>query len=123
MMDRLYIIAMAVVIVERRRLFGRRNGQQWLHCHKSIYRGVRSHRMHETSLLNFKLRHFFLFGQSDLLLALEHPHSSQIYFSDRAQVVHRKMMKLGLASLTSWPATIMTAPHSAQTGFFPVSKG
>jgi hypothetical protein len=51
------------------------------------------------------------------------PHSSQIYFSDRPQRLHRKVMKPGLVSLTSCPATIMSVPQSRHAGSSPVSKG
>ena len=46
--------------------------------------------------------------------AIAEPHSSQIYFSDRPQRLHRKVIKPGLVSLTSCPATIMRVPQSMQ---------
>ena len=51
------------------------------------------------------------------------PHSSQIYFSERPHRLHRKVMKSGLVSLTSCPATIMSVPQSGHAGSSPVSKG
>jgi hypothetical protein len=41
-------------------------------------------------------------------------HSSQTYFSDRPQRLQRKVMKSGLVSLTSCPATIMSVPQLAR---------
>jgi hypothetical protein len=51
------------------------------------------------------------------------PHSSQIYFSERPHRLHRKVMKSGLVSLTSCPATIMSVPQSRHAGSSPVSNG
>ena len=51
------------------------------------------------------------------------PHSSQTYFSECPHRVHRKVMKSGLVSLTSCPATIMSLPQSKHAGSSPVSKG
>jgi hypothetical protein len=51
------------------------------------------------------------------------PHSSQTYFSERPHRVHRKVMKSGLVSLTSFAATIMSVPQSKHAGSSPVSKG
>jgi hypothetical protein len=51
------------------------------------------------------------------------PHSSQTYFSERPHRLHRKVMKPGLVSLTSCPATIMSVPQSRHAGSSPVSKG
>ena len=51
------------------------------------------------------------------------PHSSQTNFSDRPHLLHRKVMKSGLASLTSCPAIIMSVPQSRHAGSSPVSKG